>query len=213
MIAILFGLSPRVHADPIHATYNTIGSIGTTESVGPPNVSFQGVSNGSLVNGQPFSVGQFIVTPPPAGATTAYNAPFQVTLTVTSATGDPALPGLTPVTLGGIIQTNYDGGQSVLRAGWDFTGDPIIGEPSYLAKIHYLSEGVTIVYGLYPTSSLVTLVPTNQNGGVFDLQAELDAYNAPEPTPLALFVAAGVFLLVRRYLGATKRSRSKRPAC
>src|SRR5262249_55948553 len=103
-----FGPGLSAHADPIRATYSTTGTIGTTQLIGPPNLSFQGVSSGTLVTGQPFTLGEFIVTPPPQRAASAYGAPFQVTLLVTGASGDPALPGLTPITLRGTVS-----GQSV----------------------------------------------------------------------------------------------------
>ncbi len=111
--AVQVGLASGAHADPIRATYSTTGSIGTVGIVGTPIVTFQGVTDGSLTTGQPFSVGQFIVTPQAGGATTTYGTPFQITFNVTSANGDPALPNATPITLDGSLVTNFNGGQAV----------------------------------------------------------------------------------------------------
>ncbi len=83
--ALALAFAPAAQADPIQATYTTTGSIGTTGITGTPDVSFQGVSDGTLTTGQPFSLGQFVVTTPPDGGTTTYETPFQITVTVTSA--------------------------------------------------------------------------------------------------------------------------------
>ena len=102
--------APVAQADPIQATYTTAGTIGTTGITGTPDVSFQGVSDGTLTTGQPFSLGQFVVTPPTGGGTTTYAmTPFQITFTVTNASGDPALPQETPITLSGDLDTFLDG--------------------------------------------------------------------------------------------------------
>jgi hypothetical protein len=53
-------LAPTVQADPIQAIYDTSGSIGTAGISGTPVVSFQGVRDGTLTTGQPFSLGQFM---------------------------------------------------------------------------------------------------------------------------------------------------------
>ncbi len=160
-----FGLASGAHGDPIRATYTTTGSIGTMGIVGTPNVSFQGVNNGSLTSEQPFSLGQFIATPQAGGATATYFTPFHVTLNVTSATGHPALPSATPITLDGSLVTNLNGGQAALQVYWNSTQPPPIGASILNAYTHWFTDAGSIAYGLYPTTPIVNLVPTSQDGG------------------------------------------------
>jgi len=115
-ITLHVGLASAVSADPIKATYNMTGSIGTTGIVGTPDVTFQGVTNGSLTTGQLIALGQFIVNPQAEGAQATYTTPFQITFTVTGASGDPALPGSTPVTVDGALITGTAGGRPTLQA-------------------------------------------------------------------------------------------------
>jgi hypothetical protein len=125
------------------------------------------------------------VTSPPAGGTTTYETPFQITFTVETSSGDPALPSATPVTLQGVLSTENIGGVNTLTAGFDSGDLTTVGSKPGLPP-YRITEGGGIVYGIYPTSYLVSLVPTSQNGGVFNLEADLDVYSTPEPTPLAL---------------------------
>jgi hypothetical protein len=196
----LISLAPAAEADPIQATYNTTGTIGTTGISGTPDVSFQGVSDGTLTTGQPFSLGQFVVTPPPDGGTTTYATPFQITFNVTSSSGDPALPNATPITFGGSIITEYISDQARLTAIFDSLRPPSPGVSILNAYTDYFTDSGSISYGLYPTMTLISIQPTGQGGGTFDVQAELNVYNAPEPTPLALVFTAGIILCVRRHL-------------
>ncbi len=206
-LTVQFGLNSGVHAAPIQATYSTTGSIGTTGIDGTPNVSFQGVSNGSLTTGQLFDVGQFIVTSQPGGATTTYDTPFSIKFNVTSASGDPALPNATPITLDGLLTTSFVRGHATLEAMFQAPG-PVFDGP-YPQLVASLTTG-SVHYGLYLTPILVTLDPTSQNGGLFDLQGALEVlYTAPEPTPLVMLAAVGIVLALRRGLHAANRSRSQ----
>ncbi len=187
-------------ADPIQATYSTTGTIGTTGIDGTPILSFQGVTNGSLTVGQPFSLGNFIVATPAGGGTTTYETPFQITLNVTASTGDPALPSATPVVLDGVISTESIGGKPTLEAMFGSVNILTVGAPASEAYTHFLSEGGSIAYGLYPTSTLVNLDATSQNGGIIGAPAELDSLlqTVPEPAPLVIAAFAGVMFFVRR---------------
>lgn len=206
-ITAVLGLNSVTRADPIQtqATYTTMGTIGSTGIDGTPIVSFQGVSNGSLTTGQPFSLGEFVVASQPGGATTTYDTPFQITFTVTNASGDPALPQATPVTLDGVVSTNSIGLVAAFLVGAEPAG-PLIGGLSPKALPSFIREGGSIAYALYPTSTQITLEPTSQNGGVFEVQGQLDPLNVPEPTPLAMLLAVGTILALKRAFQAINRS-------
>ncbi len=206
IFVVLMSLASTAKADPIQATYSTTGTIGTTGISGTPDVSFQGVTDGTLTTGQPFSLGQFIVTAPTDGGTTTYGTPFQITFNVTNSSGDTALPAATPSTFDGARSTDYIGGKPTLDVYFYSLRPPSPGMPILNAYTNYFADGRFISYGLYPTNTLIALAPTSQNGGVFDVKAELDVYNAPEPTTLALLLAAGVLLSAKRCYG---RRRAK----
>jgi hypothetical protein len=155
-----------------------------------------------MTAGQPFSLGEFIVNPQ-TGATATYNTGFEITLTVTGSAGDPGLAAAGPVTLFGALNTESVGGHSVVQVEWDFA-QAVIGAPLRDDLTYYLTQGGTTVGGVFPLSDPISFDPAN--GGVFNLEAELDTvYTAPEPTPLALFVAAGTLLMIRRRMRALKR--------
>ena len=200
-------------ADPIQATYSTKGTIGTTGITGTPDVSFQGVNDSTMTTGQPFSLGQFVVTPPPDGGTTTYGVtPFQIMFTVTVASGDPALNMKTPITLSGFLSTYPNGTVAdQLKATFDTTGPLQIGTPIINAYTYWITEGGSVAYGLHPTETLITLTPTSQHGGSFGVQAQLDVYSTPEPSSLAIFVAAAIGLVLKCHLGRARcqaRNRS-----
>ena len=153
-LALGMGVASAADASPIQATYSTVGTIGTTGITGTPDVSFQGVSNATLTTGQPFDLGQFVVTTPPGGGTTTYGTPFQITLTVTNASGDPALASATPIDIKGYLESELIGGKWTTVAGFNFTGTPRVGAPPQEALSYWISEGGHIAYQLYPTSLL-----------------------------------------------------------
>ncbi len=206
-VSLALALAPVVEADPIQATYSTTGTIGTTGITGPPDVSFQGVSDGTLTTGQPFSLGQFVVTTPSGGGTTTYSwTPFQIEFTVTGSSGDPSLPKATPVTLSGVLETEDGSGQTLVRAYFLSTNPTVgIGTAPPQAFAFWTTQGGSIAYSLYPTSTAVILDPTGQNGNAFPAQAQLDAYSAPEPSALATFVAAAIALVMRSRFGRSQR--------
>ncbi len=160
-LAIASSLASSAQADPIRATYNTTGTIETTGISGTPVVSFVGVSGGTLTTGQPFSLGQFIVTPPPDGGTTTYGVtPFQIKFTVTDASGDPALPKETPITLNGVLDTMLNGSHpGQLLAIFDSTGPLPNNAPLINAYTYWITEGSSFAYGLHPTGTSVSLGP------------------------------------------------------
>jgi hypothetical protein len=200
--AVQFGSDASLRADPIRADYTTTGAIVPYGIVGTPFVTFQGVTSGSMTPGQPFSLGEFIVSPQ-SGATATYNTGFEVTLSVTGSAGDPGLAAAGPVTLFGALNTEAVGGHSVVQVQWDFA-QAIVGASPTDDLTYYLTKGGTPVGGVFPLSDPISFDPAS--GGVFNLEAELDAFtSAPEPTPLALFLAAGTLLLIRRRIRAAKR--------
>ncbi len=202
-LAVAVSSGPPVHADPIQATYTTTGLTETFTTEGSPVVSFQGVSKGTLTTGEPFSLGNFIVSEPPGGANPSFAAQFQITFTATGASGDPSLPAATPVTMNGNITTynNYDGTTGLsLVASFNFTSIPTVGGQPLSWRAYSINEDGSPAYSLYPTTALIALDPTSQNGGVFNVQAELDVVSTPEPTPLAMLAAVGLMLSVRQFL-------------
>lgn len=93
---------PPVRADPIQVVYSTSGTVATAGLSGTPVFSIQGVTDGTLVTGQPFNLGQFVVDGPPSAAGTQYvNTPFYLTFTVQSINGVAPSPNDSPVTLDG----------------------------------------------------------------------------------------------------------------
>ena len=199
-------LAPAAESNPIQATYSTTGTIGTTGITGAPDVSFQGVTNGTLTTGHSFSLGKLVLTPPSDGGTTTYGAtPFQITFTVTNSSGDPALAGETPITLRGILDTFLNGttpGQTV--AIFLATSPPSPGTPYYNAYTYWLNLGSSTVYGLYPIQS-PTLVPSTQDPGGVDVLAQMDEYATPEPSALTTLAVAMLGLIIKRHSSRAKR--------
>ncbi len=70
----------------------------------------------------------------------------------------------------------------VVRTFWEpvsaLLGIPSIDAPPLNWLTHWITEGGVIAYGLHPTQGLLSLAPIGQNGGVFEVQAQLDAYSA-----------------------------------
>jgi hypothetical protein len=207
VFSVQLGSSSSVHADPIPATYTTTGSISSTGIAGAPTVSFQGVTDGTLTTGQPFSLGNFIVNVPPAGAATTYWTSFQITFNVTSASGDPALLKATPITLGGTLTNEFAVGGTSLVASFSSLRPPSPGVSILNAYTVFFTDASSVTYGLYPTNTLITLDPTSANGGVVGVRAELDIFSVPEPTPFAMLVVSGMILALRRYVGGNSASK------
>ncbi len=63
-----------------------------------------------------------------------------------------------------------------------------------------------MTYGLRPTQGLLSLAPIGQNGGVFEVPAQLDAYSAPEPSTLVTFLAVAMVLTTKYRFGRSRRS-------
>ena len=140
---------------------------------------------------------------PPGGENSSFRAQFQITFKVTSAIADPSLRRQPRFTMNGSITTynNYDGTSgSSLVASFNFTSIPTIGGQPPSWRAYSINEDGSPAYSLYPTASLISLDPSSQNGGTFNLQAELDDVSVPEPTALAMLAALGMILSLRQFL-------------
>ncbi len=100
--------------------------------------------------------------------------------------------------LDGALSTDYIAGTPTLEAAFGSVNIPTIGAPANEIYAHFLTEGGSTAYWLYPTPLSVTLDATSQNGGVFTVQAELDPLSVPEPTTLAVLAMAGLAFLAKR---------------
>src|SRR5438874_1222766 len=73
-LGVLAANMAAAHASPIQTTvkFNTTGSVDSFGVTGTPVVTYQGVSNGSMTTGSPFSLGHFQIATPPSGTTSTY---------------------------------------------------------------------------------------------------------------------------------------------
>lgn len=189
---------PSASATPL-ITYSTSGGIDGTGITGTPVISFLSLSGANAQFNSPsyFSIGEFQVSPLPAGTSTTYsNTPFHLSFSVTDVNGSAPTPNETPINLTGVLNGKITGtNQSTVTA----TIDPIWNHTFQTGN--YLNT-LTI------PSQTVMLVPSTTNSGITTLQAQLTSTSTvvpvPEPASLSIFVAAlGGF-------GAWSRIRSAR---
>jgi len=210
-LAFTLGLSSRVHADPIRVTYSTTGVVGATSLdgspvvywpdspagsqtpggsvgiVGAPVISFQGVSNGTLVAGQPFNLGQFVVSTMPDGTSTTYNhTPFQIAFTEQTINGAAPSPNGTPVVLDGWLSGTVNAHSPLeLQLGLNGFDIPVQGTP-FPMTIPAFQAGNNLNY-------LLVLSPDSTDNM---LQAQLNmVQSVPEPGAILVFGAVAVALL------------------
>jgi len=192
-------IGPQIaHADPIQSQiyFSTIGSVDSFGVSGTPVVSYQGTS-GTITSGSPFSLGNFVITAPPAGTTTTYtNIPFQVLFKTEAVNGTIPTPNETPVILTGWLNGTVSEGaagsspHSNLTATFTtpvFTPETL---PPYPVNVIPFNTGNLINY----------LSITNPGNNGQSVQANLiTASNVPEPSSIAIFAGlAGLGLWQRR---------------
>jgi len=196
----------RVHADPIQSQvyFSTIGSVDSFGVSGTPVVSYQGTS-GTITSGSPFSLGNFVITAPPAGTTTTYtNIPFQVLFKTEAVNGTIPTPNETPVILTGWLNGTVSAGaagtspQSNLTATFSspqFTPESM---PSYPVNVMPFQTGILTNY----------LSITNPGNNGQSVQANLiTAQNVPELSSIAIFASiAGLGLWQRRRTASSNRA-------
>jgi hypothetical protein len=207
-LGLLLASPPMVQAGPIQSQiyFSSIGSVDSFNVSGTPVVSFQGAS-GTITSGSPFSLGNFVISSPPAGWTTTYtNIPFQVLFKTEAVNGTVPTPNETPVILTGWLNGTVSAGaagsspQSNLTV--MFAQLAFIPESSYV-----LPYPVTVMPFMTGnlTNYLYITNPINNGGSV---QANLiTTQNVPEPSSIAIFASiAGLGLWQRRRNASSNRA-------
>ncbi len=210
-MTFVLGFGSPLQADPIRVTYGTTGVVGATSLdgspvaywpdspagsqtpggsvgiVGSPVISFQGVDNGTLMTGQPFNLGQFVVSSMPAGTSTTYNhTPFQIALTEQTINGAAPSPNGTPVVLDGWLSGTVSAHSPLeLQIGINVWNTPVQGTPFPMTIPAFQA-------GNYLNYLLVSSLDSTDNM----LQAQLNlVQSVPEPGAILVFGAVGVALL------------------
>ena len=169
--------------------YGTSGSIGTTGITGPNVISFVPEQSGTVTTPSSFSLGTFVVGFLPPGQTTSYvNTPFSITYTTQQVNGVEPDPNQSPVTISGVLNGSVFGpSQSDVTATFKKMTKPSFITGDYLNTLSVLDPKIA-------------LVPSTTNFGRTTAQGSLQVSPAPvpEPTTIALFVAAIAGVGLRR---------------
>jgi len=205
-LGLLLASPPMVQAGLIQSQiyFSSIGSVDSFNVSGTPVVSFQGDS-GTITSGSPFSLGNFVISSPPAGSTTTYaNIPFQILFKTEAINGTAPSPNETPVVLTGRLNGTVSAGaaglspQSNLTATFSspqFTPESM---PSYPVNVMPFQTGTLTNY----------LSITNPGNNGQSVQANLiTAQNVPELSSIAIFASiAGLGLWQRRRTASSNRA-------
>ena len=197
-LGLLLASPPMVQAGPIQSQiyFSSIGSVDSFNVSGTPVVSFQGAS-GTITSGSPFSLGNFVISSPPAGSTTTYtNIPFQILFKTEAVNGTAPSPNETPVILTGQLNGTVSAGaagsspQSNLTATFSTPIFPPESIPPYPVNVIPFQTGNLMNY----------LNITNPGNNGQSIQANLiTTPNVPEPSSIAIFAwIAGLGLWQRR---------------
>ncbi len=179
------------------SAYHTSASIGSDQVIGTPVLRFQEVDHGTVSPGAPFSLGDFVMSKPPAGETTIYaGTPFTITYMDQSDSEAPPL-----VARGFLLGTVSGSGKSTLLATLNFQA--FLGDPS-LSGLQYQTGNVIHSLNLnFP----VILNDTTVNQGetvvmgqlkILPVTGQFEIVPAPEPSTWALFLATAAALRLRR---------------
>jgi len=204
-LELLLTSPPMVQAGPIQSQiYFDIPMdwVGAPSVWGIPVVSFQGAS-GTITSGSPFSLGNFVISSPPAGSTTTYTMiPFGILFKTEAVNGTAPSPNETPVVLTGWLNGTVSAGaagsspQSNLTA--TFSSPPFYPEslPPYPVNVMPFMTGNLTNY----------LSITNPGNNGQSVQANLiTSLNVPEPSTIAIFASiAGLGLWQRRRKASSK---------
>ncbi len=205
-LGLLLTSPSMVQAGPIQSQvyFNTIGSVDSFNVSGTPVVSFQGAS-GTITSGSPFSLGNFVISSPPAGSTTTYtNIPFQILFKTEAVNGVVPSPNETPVVLTGMLNGTVSAGaagsspQSNLTVSFaspDFTPGSV---PPYPVTVTPFATGDLTNY--------LNITNPGSNGGA--VEANLTTtQTVPEPGSIAIFASiAGLGLWQKRRKASSHRA-------
>jgi hypothetical protein len=202
--ALMVGLPPLARADAIPAslTYDSTGSF-TSAS---PTIRFEGVTGASFGNGPNLAVGQFVISPPPAGSITYDDIPFAFTVRV------PQLDKVVPDTPPAYYHTYYVG---TIEVQGHFNGTvQSNGQSNVIATFDFLGRGSVAIY---PEDHVVYDFPipladlklppslaldSSSRGAATPVTIEV----VPEPTVLCMGAAVLAGLGLRRSFGKGRRT-------
>jgi len=181
-------------------SYTTSGQVDTKTGVAGTNViSFVPLNSGNSVDlssGQTnVSLGNFVVSPLAAGASTTYtNTPIQISFLPASYGTDTTVGSDAPVVVSGVINGVVSGtSTSTVKA----TFNPV---PNGLIN---LGTNGTAEFSL-PTSTLL-LAPSTSNNGTTTAQGLVTLESVPEPSTIVLFLTTVGGLGLRRFVLARRR--------